>query len=119
MLLAANSPSPDDAGESIVIGPLEIHPSDYEIVVSGKRVRLTIREFQVLMVLAARPGRVITRDEIYRQVWEGQMPTRDRSVDVFVRKIRNKLAEGAPGWTYIHTRFGIGYCLDPEPLVER
>jgi DNA-binding winged helix-turn-helix (wHTH) protein len=66
-------------------------------------------------VLAERRDRVLTRGSIYALVWGGPMSPRDRSVDVFVRKVRRKLAAASPGWTYIHTHFGIGYRLSPEP----
>ena len=52
--------------------------------------------------------------EIYELVWGGTMPRRDRSVDVFARKVRHKLRIAAPGWDYVHTHFGIGYRFAPE-----
>ncbi|MDQ6750709.1 MAG: helix-turn-helix domain-containing protein, partial [Actinomycetota bacterium] len=69
-------------------------------------------------VLAQRYDRVIPRPEIYRLVWGSQMAYRDRSVDVFVRKVRRKLAKASPDWTYIHTHFGIGYRFMPTPRAE-
>ena len=62
-----------------------------------------------------RPARVIERGEIYRRVWGYEMAHGDRSVDVFIRKLRIKLEQRSPGWSYIHTHFGIGYRFDPEP----
>jgi len=59
-------------------------------------------------VLAEREDRVVRRTEIYDLVWGGTMKRRDRSVDVFVRKVRDKLARVSSEWTYIHTHFGIG-----------
>ena len=61
-------------------------------------------------------GIVIERGEIYRRVWGYEMAHGDRSVDVFIRKLRIKLEQLSPSWTYIHTHFGIGYRFDPEPL---
>ena len=78
---------------------LEIRPGEFEVLADGKRVGLTVREFQTFLVLAERPDRVVTRPEIYALVWGGQMTYRDRSVDVFVRKVRRKLADVRPGWT--------------------
>lgn len=97
-------------------GNLELRPEEMQALVGGARVGLTVREFQVLAALAAREDRVLRRAEIYRQVWGGEMKHRDRAVDVFVRKVRTKLAEAAPGWVYIHTHFGIGYRFSPEPI---
>jgi DNA-binding response OmpR family regulator len=92
-----------------VYGNLEIRPDEIQALADGRRVGLTVREFQVLLVLAQREDRVVRRADIYGEVWGGDMKHRDRSVDVFVRKVRNKLAQAAPAWTYIHTHFGVGY----------
>jgi DNA-binding response OmpR family regulator len=104
--------------EILHIANLEIRAREFEVLADGRRVGLTIREFQTFMVLAQRPDRVVTRPEIYSQVWGGQMAYRDRSVDVFVRKVRRKLATAAPGWSYIHTHFGVGYRFSAERVVS-
>jgi DNA-binding response OmpR family regulator len=101
----------------IEIGNLEIRPAEFEVFAEGRRIGLTVREFQLFMVLAERPDRVITRPEIYSLVWGGQMAYRDRSVDVCVRKVRRKLAAAAPGCTYIHTHFGVGYRFAPQRIA--
>jgi DNA-binding response OmpR family regulator len=100
------------------LGNLEIRASGQELLVDGKRVGLTAREFQILLVLAERCDRVVTRPEIYSRIWGGQMSYRDRSVDVFVRKARRKLTKAAPGWAYIHTHFGVGYRFSPERVAR-
>ncbi len=100
-------------------GNLELRPDEMQALVAGTRVGLTVREFQVLAVLADREDRVVRRAEIYRQVWGGEMKHRDRAVDVFVRKVRTKLAAVAPEWAYIHTHFGIGYRFAPESVAAR
>jgi DNA-binding response OmpR family regulator len=96
------------------VGPLEVHPAEFQVMVDGVRAGLTVREFQTFWVMAQRPDRVLTRGSIYALVWGRAMAPRDRSVDVFVRKIRRKLADVSPEWTYIHTHFGIGYRFSPE-----
>jgi DNA-binding winged helix-turn-helix (wHTH) protein len=98
-----------DARSPLLYGNLEIRPDEIQALADGRRVGLTVREFQVLLVLAQREDRVVRRADIYGEVWGGDMKHRDRSVDVFVRKVRNKLAQAAPTWTYIHTHFGVGY----------
>lgn len=103
------------AAESVFHGDVELRPSEYEALVGGRRARLTRREFQILACLARRPDRVITRQEVYEEVWGGTMPHRDRSVDVFVRKVRTKLAAVAPGRGFVHTHFGVGYRFAPDP----
>jgi len=100
------------------IANLEIRAPEFEVLADGKRVGLTVREFQTFLVLAERPDRVVTRPEIYARVWGGQMAYRDRSVDVFVRKVRRKLVACAPSWSYIHTHFGVGYRFSPERVTR-
>ena len=110
----------DGAGpvrEVMRIANLEIRPAEFQLLADGKRVGLTVREFQTFLVLAERPDRVVTRPEIYSLVWGGQMTYRDRSVDVFVRKVRRKLEACAPGWEYVHTHFGVGYRFTPERVT--
>ncbi len=110
--IVADNPA---AAESVFHGDVELRPSEYEALVGGRRARLTRREFQILACLARRPDRVITRQEVYEEVWGGTMPHRDRSVDVFVRKVRTKLAVVAPGRGFVHTHFGVGYRFAPDP----
>ncbi len=75
-----------------------------------------MREFELFLLLADRLNSVVQRPEIYELMWGGEMPRRDRSVDVLVRKVRGKLERVAPGWCYIHTHFGIGYRFTPEEI---
>ena len=104
--------------EPLRIANLEIRSGEYQLLADGKRVGLTVREFQTFLVLAERPDRVVTRPEIYALVWGGQMAYRDRSVDVFVRKVRRKLSACAPNWVYVHTHFGVGYRFSPERVTS-
>jgi DNA-binding response OmpR family regulator len=78
---------------------------------NGVPVELTPREREMLQVLLERAGRVVQREELYRAVWGGAMPYRDRSVDVLVKRIRRKLAAADPHVAYVHTHYGIGYRL--------
>ena len=80
-----------------------------------RSVELTRREFELIELLARAEGRVLEREEIYQRVRGYAMARGDRSVDVFVRKLRQKLERSSPNWRYIHTHFGIGYRLSPEP----
>ena len=77
---------------------------------------LTRREFELLQLLADAKGQVLEREAIYQRVWGYAMAHGDRSVDVFIRKLRQKLEKRSPGWGYIHTHFGVGYRFDPEPV---
>lgn len=100
----------------LVAGELEIRADQYQVFVSDQSVGLTRREFELLQLLAESPGQVIEREDIYQRVWGYAMAHGDRSVDVFVRKLRQKLQRNSGSWRYIHTHFGIGYRFDPEPL---
>jgi DNA-binding response OmpR family regulator len=101
----------------LVAGELEIRPDQFQAFVSGQSVALTRREFELLNVLAEARGKVIEREEIYQRVWGYAMAHGDRSVDVFVRKLRRKLEKLSAGWEYIHTHFGVGYRFEPEGVL--
>jgi DNA-binding response OmpR family regulator len=103
----------DEVGP-MVAGEIEIRADQFQAFVSGRSLELTRREFELVQVLAAASGRVIEREEIYQRVWGYAMAHGDRSVDVFVRKLRSKLAQRSPDWSYIHTHFGVGYRFEPE-----
>jgi DNA-binding response OmpR family regulator len=98
-----------------VSGELEIRNDQFQVFVAGQSAELTKREFELIDLLAAAEGRVLEREEIYQRVWGYAMARGDRSVDVFVRKLRQKLDKASPGWRYIHTHFGVGYRFAPEP----
>jgi DNA-binding response OmpR family regulator len=102
----------------LVAGELEIRPDQFQAFVSGQSVGLTRREFELLHVLAEARGKVIEREEIYQRVWGYAMAHGDRSVDVFIRKLRRKLEKLSAGWEYIHTHFGVGYRFEPEGVLE-
>jgi DNA-binding response OmpR family regulator len=101
--------------EAVVAGELEIRSDQFQAYAGGRSADLTRREFELLELLAGAEGRVLEREEIYRRVWGYAMARGDRSVDVFVRKVRHKLARVSPEWTYIHTHFGVGYRFAAEP----
>jgi DNA-binding response OmpR family regulator len=105
-----------DAGP-VVAAELEIRADQFQAFVAIRSVNLTRREFELLQTLAGANGKVLEREEIYQRVWGYAMAHGDRSVDVFIRKLRAKLQKVSPGWTYIHTHFGVGYRFEPEPEV--
>ena len=82
---------------------------------AGRPLTLSIREYELLLALARRSGRIIAREEVYREAWGADMRKGDRSVDVYVHKLRDKLEGALPGWRYIHTHLGFGYRLAAEP----
>ena len=99
----------------LAAGEMEIRPDRFQAFVGDEALDLTRREFELLYLLAEERGQVLEREQIYQRVWGYAMAHGDRSVDVFVRKLRKKLEVLSPSWTYIHTHFGIGYRFDPEP----
>ncbi len=99
----------------VMAGELEIRSDQFQAFVGGQTADLTRREFELLHLLADARGQVMQREEIYQRVWGYAMAHGDRSVDVFVRKLRQKLEALSPRWIYIHTHFGIGYRFQPEP----
>ncbi|MGE5690002.1 MAG: response regulator transcription factor [Pseudomonadota bacterium] len=102
-------------GEAIEIEELRIDPANVQAYVDGESADLTPTEFRLLYALALERGRVLTRDELLQKVWGRRATHRDRTVDVFVRKLREKVDTRAPGHTFVQTRYGVGYKLDPLP----
>jgi DNA-binding response OmpR family regulator len=106
----------DDSGrERLRVGRLEIHPDEWSVTADGALLPLTVREFDLLVALARRQGRIVSRQELYAVVWGAPYRKSDRSVDVYIGKLRSKLEQALPGWRYIHTHFGFGYRFAPEP----
>jgi DNA-binding response OmpR family regulator len=100
--------------ETTEAGEITIRPDLYQAYLGTRSLELTAREFEILNLLS-QTDRVLRREEIYERVWGYAMAHGDRSVDVFVRKLRQKLGSVSPDWSYIHTHFGIGYRFAPEP----
>ncbi|MBV9817247.1 MAG: response regulator transcription factor [Solirubrobacterales bacterium] len=100
--------------EVLEVGPLQILPEEHLARAEGRALMLSIRELHLLTELARRADRIVAREELFALVWGRQMRARDRSVDVYVRKLRVKLEVALPGWRFIHTHFGFGYRLAAE-----
>jgi DNA-binding response OmpR family regulator len=98
-----------EASTILRAGDLEIRPDEFVARAGGKPLDLTVRELQLLTALVERRDRIVSRPELYAVVWGDQYRKSDRSVDVYVGKLRQKLAEALPGRTLIHTHFGFGY----------
>ncbi len=101
-------------GEVLDVGPLQIVPGEHLARADGRALMLSIRELRLLTELARRADHIVAREELFELVWGREMRVRDRSVDVYVRKLRVKLAIALPGWSFIHTHFGLGYRLAAE-----
>jgi len=99
-------------------GDISIRPDQFQAFVGTRSLDLTRREFELIRLLAANAGQVLEREVIYQRVWGYAMAHGDRSVDVFVRKLRQKLERSSPEWRYIHTHFGVGYRFAPERIED-
>lgn len=101
--------------DPVTVGEVEIRPDQFQAFVHGRSLRLTRREYQLIELLSRGGGEVLARERIYECLWGEAMARNDRSVDVFVHKLRRKLERASPAWRYVHTDFGIGYRLAAEP----
>jgi DNA-binding response OmpR family regulator len=103
-----------DRGERIEIEELVIDPANVQAYVDGQSADLTLTEFRLLHALAVEHGRVVSREELMQRIWGRRQRYRDRTVDVFVRKLRDKIDRRAPNHVFIHTRHGVGYKLEAQ-----
>jgi DNA-binding response OmpR family regulator len=105
-----------DTGQppQLTAGRLEIRPEEHAALVDGRPLSLTMRELQLLVTLARHPQRIMTREELFAAVWGSEPRRDDRSVDVYVSRLRAKLGEALPEVQLIHTHNGIGYRFSPD-----
>jgi DNA-binding response OmpR family regulator len=108
-------PEQEQRGETIEIEELRIDPREVQAYLSGESAGLTPTEFRLLYALALEAGRVVTRDELLQRIWGRRETHRDRTVDVFVRKLREKIDKRSTSHTFIQTRYGVGYKLEAQP----
>jgi DNA-binding response OmpR family regulator len=109
--MSATAPS---RREVLEVGPLQIFPEEHLVRAGGRTLMLSIRELRLLTELARREDRIMAREDLFKLVWGKEMRAGDRSVDVYVRKLRVKLQQALPGWWFIHTHFGFGYRIAAE-----
>jgi two-component system alkaline phosphatase synthesis response regulator PhoP len=103
----------EDRGEELMIEELRIDPRSVQAYVDGQNASLTPTEFRLLHALALDRGRVASRDELLQRIWGRRATHRDRTVDVCVRRLRDKIDKPASKHTFIQTRYGVGYKLEP------
>jgi DNA-binding response OmpR family regulator len=94
---------------------LEVRTSDGLVLAAGRPLTLSQHELRLLVALLERRGRIVPREELYRLAWDRPLRHGDRSVDVYVHKLRSKLEGAIPERQFIHTHFGFGYRLSPTP----
>lgn len=96
-----------ETGKSITIGNVSIDPVKFLVTIDGTEIVLAKKEFELLYLLASRPGRVFLRNEILSQVWGNEVIVGDRTIDVHIRKVRQKM-----GMDCITTVKGVGYKFE-------
>ncbi|MBH2003435.1 MAG: response regulator transcription factor [Sphingobacteriia bacterium] len=97
----------NESGKNITVGNITIDPVKFLVIIDGKEIVLAKKEFELIYLLASRPGRVFLRNEILSQVWGNDVIVGDRTIDVHIRKVRQKL-----GIDCITTVKGVGYKFD-------
>lgn len=98
----------------VYAGRLEIRPGEHAALVDGRPLTLTVRELELLTELAQNSERVMPRATLFETVWRRSYRKSDRSVDVYVGRLRAKLEHALPGRRFIHTHTGIGYRFSPD-----
>ncbi|HET6226533.1 MAG TPA: response regulator transcription factor [Bacteroidia bacterium] len=106
-LLRRSGTSESNAVEKVEMGGIKIDRERYLIVQDGNEINLPKKEFELLALLASKPGKVFTRESILDKVWGGEVVVGDRTIDVHIRKLREKLGED-----FIRTVKGIGYKFE-------
>ncbi len=102
-----NGSDTSEKSKIITIGDLKIDREQYLVYQAGTKISLPRKEFELLSLIASKPGKVFTRDEILERVWGSDIIVGDRTIDVHIRKLREKLGE-----EHIKTVKGIGYKFD-------
>ena len=103
----------EEAAPPIEHGPLRVEPASRRVFLDGEELSLTMREFDLLAYLVARPGRVFSRDQLMEAVWEYPFFTDTSTVTVHIRRLRAKLDDDPGEPRFIETVWGVGYRLKP------
>lgn len=106
----------EDKPSLIEIGDIKVDLTKHTIEVNGVPVHLRLKEFQLLSVLASEPGVLFTRQDLTERVWGYEFYASSRTIDVHIRRIRNKIEENSK-FNYIHTIHGLGYKFQVEEKV--
>jgi DNA-binding response OmpR family regulator len=113
--LSTEEPRENGGSGTLYAGELEIRLGEGLVLATGRALTLSVREFELLVAMARRSGAIVTREELYGAVWGAELRAGDRSVDVYVSKLRGKLEAAMPDRRFIHTHPGFGYRFQPQP----
>jgi two-component system phosphate regulon response regulator PhoB len=113
--LLRRSEPPDEGEKTIEVGKLRIDPVSYRVSRSGKPVTLSTLEFRLLHYLASRPNRVFTRDQLLDAVWGADRFVTPRSIDVYMRRLREKIENDPENPSFLKTMRGAGYMFETKP----
>jgi len=100
--------------KTVKIGELEINTDTYQVVKRGEQVKLSATEFKLLLYLVQRKGRVFNRDMLLDAVWKDEAFVEPRTVDVHIRRLRERIEDDPSQPEYIKTRRGLGYYMEGE-----
>ena len=103
---------PGEAVKAIEVGRLHIDPSNYRVTRAGKPVPLSTLEFRLLYFLASRPDKVFSRDQLLDAVWGNERFVTPRSVDVYIRRLREKIEADPENPAHLKTVRGAGYLFE-------
>jgi len=117
MEASAASVHSETPAEVLRTGGLEVRIDSGMALADGRVLTLSVREFDLLVALARNAGSIVRREDLYREAWGAPLRAGDRSIDVYVHKLRVKLEQAMPGHTFIHTHIGFGYRLDQESVA--
>ena len=108
-----------DHADTIRVDDLEITPGEGLVRAAGQVLTLSVREFQLLVAMVEHAGGIVARAELCRAVWGRELRSGDRSVDVYVSKLRAKLEQAVPDRRYIHTHPSFGYRFQSQAVTPQ
>ena len=99
----------EEPATSVVYGDFRLDKDSRRVFISDKEINLTAKEFDLLELLASHPNKVYSREQLLEYIWGGDYPGDVRTVDVHIRRLREKIEEKPSEPGYVHTKWGVGY----------
>lgn len=103
------TPTVQEEPKVIVSGSMKLDIDAKRLYIDEKEIRLTVKEFDILKLLAENPGKIYSREQLLTLIWGTKYPGDTRTVDVNVRRLREKIEENPAKPEYVHTKWGMGY----------